>query len=312
MERQAIGVDLGGSNLRAAHIRFAGDQSAHVVRHAHIKLTQRDPDKVACLLRSVTQDLSAGVQMPIGVGLAAMLRGFDGMVSVAPNLGWREVNFAQVYHDLFAERLHLENDLSAIVWGEYRFGAARGLTSVLCVYVGTGIGGGLIVDHKLWRGAGNVGGEIGHVKAMSGGRVCGCGERGCLEAYVGGRYIAMQAQESPSKAMLEQVSGNAEALVASHIDLAAAHGDTLARAIIMQAGEYLGSALASAVTVLNPDGLLLGGSVWESCPTLRKQTLATFESSVNPPSREILQIREASLGDQAGLYGAADLALQNA
>jgi glucokinase len=168
----------------------------------------------------------------------------------------------------------LENDLSAICWGECRFGAGRGARNVVCVFVGTGVGGGAVLDGKLYRGAGNTALEIGHVKIAPPDRRCGCGARGCLETYAGGARLGRR----PSAGALRT------------------------------AGTLLGRALGDSCTLFNPDRLILGGSVWHGEPALRRRTLAVLRKAINPPALAALSVTDDRLGDDAGVLGAADLA----
>src|SRR5262249_24039674 len=134
----------------------------------------------------------------VGVGFAGMLRGWSGVVQNAPNFGWREVDFRALLRARIDPRVELYNDLNAIAFGEATCGAARGALDVLCVYVGTGIGAGLVVNGELSIGASHLAGEIGHTKVVPNGRLCGCGQRGCVEAYASGRNLANRAREELS------------------------------------------------------------------------------------------------------------------
>jgi glucokinase len=306
---RTIGLDLGGTNLRGAVVEIDG-QKARIVeqRRCHVG-EQRNPEAVARLTEKLIVDLDASGRLAVGVGVAGMLEGTSGVVANAPNLGWRDVNFARLVADRIGRPLWLENDLSAICWGEYRFGAARNMPNVLCVFVGTGVGGGAVLGDCLFRGATNACMEVGHVKVAAGGRRCGCGARGCLEAYAGGTHLAMQAREDPSPKLLELVEGEVERLHAGHLDQASEHGCERSRAILERAGAFLGQTLANAVTLLNCDCLLLGGTVWTNTPRLRKVCLSAFDDLTNAPARHAVEIAEAVLGDDAGVLGAADLGL---
>jgi len=304
---RAIGIDLGGTNLRGALVEL-GEGEATILRQERRTVGEdRSPETVARALAALVRELSPAERLPVGVGIAAMLRGTTGVVANAPNLGWRDVPFARLAEAELGQPVWLDNDVNVIVWGEQRFGAARGKADVLCVFGGTGVGAGAVCDGRLYRGAGNASLELGHVKVVENGRACGCGARGCVEAYAGGRHLVEQVREQPSAVLLELVQGRLEALHAGHVDEAARRGDERARGVIDEAARWLGLTLANAVTLFNPGCLLLGGTVWVGCPRLREGTLGHFRRLVNVPALDGLTIADAVLGDDAGVLGAADL-----
>lgn len=304
----AVGIDLGGTNARAA---LVDAETGQILNETRSRLSGKEPREVTRLLfdlvRSVDPERSA---TGIGIGVAAMLRDKHGYVLNAPNLGWRDVDFGVMVSTELKAPVTLYNDLAAISWGEARYGAARGVHNALCVFVGTGIGSGLIFDGKLYTGGSHVAGEIGHTKVVLNGRPCGCGERGCLEAYVSGRHLAERAQQelraepflSPNLAALE------DELTASALDEAARHGDEYADVLWRESAGYLGMTLANVVTLLNPERVVLGGTVWQKCKELRRRTLENAERLINPPARRGFQFVDSQLGDTAGILGAAALA----
>lgn len=166
--QHAIGLDLGGTNLRAAVVEVSGTTGRLIKQQRAAVGVQRDPKTVAQMLARLVRELDPGGTLPVGVGVAGMLRGTSGIVANAPNLGWRDAPFAQLAGAELGRPVWLENDLSAICWGEYRFGAARGMHNILCVFVGTGIGAGAVLEDRLFRGATNAAMEIGHVKVADG------------------------------------------------------------------------------------------------------------------------------------------------
>lgn len=308
MSDKAIGVDLGGTNLRVALVEVDGG-AARILDQRRRQLQDRSPEAVALAVGELSRELDAAGAAPVGIGAAAMLHGTEGIVANAPNLGWRDVAFGPLVAKELGRPVWLENDLSAITWGEHRFGAARAFDDVVCVFIGTGVGGGAVLRGELYRGAGNASLEIGHLKVHAGGRPCGCGQRGCLEAYAGGRALAALAQEAPEPLWLEIAGGEAGALHGGHLDEAARRGEARARELVGRAGAFLGHALAAAVTLFNPDCLLLGGTVWQGCPFLREETTQTLEELLPAVAARWMQRVEATLQDDAGVLGAADLAL---
>lgn len=320
----AVGVDLGATNLRAALVdtQPRGAEPPRLVHEARAELgAERSPAAVADRLAVAVTDVcrAAGVDAgtsAIGVGVAGMLRGSTGIVANAPNLGWREVDFRGLCRQRLPGRnIELYNDLNAIAFGEFTFGAGRGARDILCVYVGSGVGAGLVAGGRLVEGDSNVSGEIGHVKVVppgAPGRECGCGARGCIEAYVGGHRLQERARAelgagARSRAV-ELAGGRPERVHPGHLDAAAAAGDPYATALLDEVSPLLGLVLANAVTLLNPGRLILGGGVWMGAPELRRRVLAAYRAVVNGPSGEACSVVDAALADEAGILGAACLA----
>jgi glucokinase len=203
------------------------------------------------------------------------------------------------------------------------YGGAKGVRDVLCVYVGTGVGSGIVADGKLYTGATHLAGEFGHVKVIPGGRLCGCGQRGCLEAYSSGKNIQARAQEElrgggdqresgpaggfgPGSLAIE-LAGGVDKVHAGHLDQAAAKGDVYADRLWNEVAGLLGVALGNYVTVLNPSRLVMGGGMWQNTPELRRRTMAEFHAHINRPSLEGFTVCDTTLGDTAGVLGSAAL-----
>jgi glucokinase len=302
----AVGVDLGGSNVRAALIDTTS--GAFVGADAKRPVTDHAPEAVAGLVETVVRAVDPqNRRVGVGVGFAGMLRGWTGVVVNSPNFGWREVDLRSLLRAKVGARTELYNDLNAIAFGEAMYGGAKGARDVLCVYVGTGVGAGIVADGKLQIGATHLAGELGHVKVVPGGRLCGCGQRGCLEAYTSGKNIQARAREKLTGGLAVELAGGLEHVHAGHLDEAALKGDPYADHLWTEVAGYLGVALGNAVTTLNPSRLVMGGGVWQGAPELRRRTLAQFYEHVNRPSLEEFAIADTTLGDTAGVLGAAAL-----
>jgi glucokinase len=312
-----IGVDLGGSNLRAA----AFDEDGATPRETHREPVgdDRAPDVIVERVAQTIERLAGGADGPVnvGVGVAALLRDRRGTVANSPHLRWRDVPFGELLGRRLGARYRLGvyNDVNAITWGEAVAGAARGYRDVLAVYVGTGIGGGLIVGGQLVEGASNCAGEIGHTKVRwdEAAAPCMCGGRGCVEAYLGGRYLAARirrelAGKRRTTTVIERAGGSIEAVTPGHIDAAALDGDAWALALWTELAALLAVALGNALAILNSQRLILGGGVLERTPALRAMTEIDLLLVAPPASLEPLTIAAAELGDDAGLVGAARLA----
>lgn len=301
-----IGIDLGGSNLRAAV--FDGDAGPREV-HKEPVGDDRAPAHVIERLARVIERLAGDApEVPVGIGLAALLRDRRGTVAQSPHLRWKDVAFGELLARRLGARFRLGvyNDVNAISWGEAVAGAGRGYRDLLAVYVGTGIGGGMIVDGRLVEGASNCAGEIGHTKVRwgDGATPCRCGGRGCVEAYVGGHYLVPRIRDELARA---RTSVAADAMP-DDVDAAAKAGDPWALGLWTELGTLLAVAIGNALAILNSSRLILGGGVLDRTPTLRAIAQARIAEMAPPASLEPLSIAVAELGDDAGLVGAARLA----
>lgn len=230
----------------------------------------------------------------------------------APNLGWRDVPLAATLARTLGLPVVVENDVRAAAWGEFRSGAGRGEGSLVAVFVGTGLGSGAVLGGRLWRGAGNAAGEVGHTQVVPDGLPCRCGRRGCLEQYVSGngfqrRFAAALADGIPT-ALADATGRDAERLTASMVERAAASGDRFATEVWRDAVRYLTLGVANYVTVVNPAVLVLGGGVIETVPALFDTVARDALELTTVLARRSLRIERARLGDWSGVVGAAALA----
>lgn len=310
-----LGVDLGGTNLRAA--RVAEDGALGAVRR--VRLADRSPESVVSTLRTLVDEvldqdgLTHADVLGLAVGTAGQIHGATGRVVVGPNLGWREVPFAAMLEEALPFRAIVVNDLSAAVWGERVVGAGAGADDVLMIAVGSGVGSGIVSGGHLLDGASGVAGEFGHTKVVPSGRLCGCGEHGCLEAYAGGHNLAARAAERIRE--LGHEGPLAEYHRAGRLDVEALHaaylaGDAVAKELLGHAAELLGVASANYVTLLNPARLVLGGGVLLGCPEVARGLRAGIERYTSRSALADLEIALAALGDDAGLIGAGLLAYE--
>lgn len=309
-----LGVDLGGTNLRVA--TFAPGGHAFVDHFKEAVGEPRDPQAIVERLARLAEQLAPEGDVTLGVGIAAMLRDRRGTVANSPHLRWRDVPFGVQLATRLGPRfaVGVYNDVNAIVFGEAVGGAARGCRDVLGVYVGTGVGGGLISNGALVEGTSNCAGEIGHVKVRwdDAAAPCACGQRGCVEAYVGGSYVQQRIRDelaagARSKA-LELAGGVVEHVTPGHVDEAAAEGDAWALGLWTELAPLLAVALGNACTVLNPERLVLGGGLLGRTPTLYALVETTLLLVAPAAITDPLVVVPAVLGDDAGLVGAASLA----
>ncbi len=312
------GFDIGGTTMRARLYDETWTDVGDVTRETRDHQT---PEVIAeaivdTIETMLPDDASSADLEAIGVGLAAQLDVETGTVQNAPNLGWREVPFVELIRaaggDAFdAVSMTLVNDLNALLWGEYTRGAVRDADDVLAVYVGTGVGGALLNDGALVLGTSGYAGEIGHSKVEMGGRLCGCGERGCVEAYAGGVHLERRVAHIARDETLAPLWSDA-----AHEEVDLAEADALADEhdalddIWEEATDMLGLVVANACTLLNPGALLLGGGIVEHLESYRRRLLSKISPAVLGVARNDLEIRAPDLGDRAGVLGAARLALQ--
>lgn len=312
----ALACDLGGTNLRLAIVDAAGA----VLSSEKRKVVDRTPEGVVAALAETAREVLqlAGVQLAdvagVGVGVAGPCRGASGLVVMAPNLGWRDVPFGRMVADALGRPARVVNDLSAAAWGEARVGGARGERDVVLVFVGSGVGSGLILDGRLYEGVGGLAGEFGHTKVVPGGRLCGCGEHGCLEAYVGGHNIARRIREmtegEKARAILRAAGGDPTRISGSALEIAAEEGDEEAIALREEIAQMLGMQVANLITLLNPSRLILGGGVLTGMAGLKTRTIEWIRELAGRPQLAQVSIRSADLGDDAGVIGAGLLALE--
>ncbi|MCP3059539.1 ROK family protein [Myxococcus sp. K38C18041901] len=306
-----LGIDLGGTFARAAVV----DEAGKMLASTKVALDERSPSGVVETIARAASEAVKSAGVPVdgcGVGAAAQIHKDSGVLSVAPNLGWRNVPLGQMLTDRLKQPVKVVNDLSAAAWGELHAGAGRGAQDLLVVFVGSGVGSAIVAGGRLLEGAGGVAAELGHIKVVPDGRRCGCGEQGCLEAYTGGHNLIAQSKEllvaGRAPVLAKLVEDDASRLTPVSLEQAAEAGDEAAREVYERAARFLALAVANQVTVLNPARLILGGGVLNHCPGMRRRVLDGVRAWASQTSREGLLIADAELGDDSGLIGAALLA----
>jgi glucokinase len=250
----------------------------------------------------------------VGIGAAGWIANDRATVLFSPHLAWRNEPLRQALAGRIDLPLIVENDANAAAWAEYRFGAAQDCPVVVCVTLGTGIGGGLVVAGSLYRGAFGVACEYGHMTLVPDGRRCACGNLGCWEMYASGRALARDARElaeqSPAAAagMIER-AGSIHALSGEVVTRAALEGDPAATSIYTTMGRWLGRGLASLAAVIDPSMFVIGGGVSAAGEILLRPAREEFAHTLTGRGfRPMAAIELAALGPDAGLIGAADLA----
>jgi glucokinase len=308
----AIGVDIGGTKVAAGVV----DDDGTVIDIERRATPSRDVADTEHVIAEVVAELAARHEVvAVGIGAAGWIANDRATVLFSPHLAWRDEPLREALADRIGTPVLVENDANAAAWAEYRFGAARDSAVTACVTLGTGIGGGLVVNGHLYRGAFGVGAEFGHMTVVQDGRRCACGNRGCWEMYASGRALARDAREladvSPMAAhrLLELAGGQLTGLTGPVVTAAAREGDPAAVEIYTAMGQWVGRGLANLAAVLDPDVFVIGGGVSEAGDLLIGPARATFRGSLTGRGfRPVADVLPAALGPEAGLVGAADLA----
>lgn len=297
-----IGIDLGGTNLRVAGLGAGGEL---VVSHREQTAAREGPEpviaRIVAAIERVAGDISeaGGTVRGVALGAPGIISSREGTVVASPNLpGWRDVPLRDRIKAAVGLPVLLENDANAAAFGEYWLGAGVGCHSMVLLTLGTGVGGGLVLAGGLWRGADGMAGEIGHITVEPGGRVCRCGNAGCLETYASATGIVDSYRN---------LAGIEEAVTAEEVHRRAHEGDANARQSYREAGRSLGIAFAALVNLLNPELIVIGGGVlpaWDLFMPAAEQELRR-RAFAAPASR--VRFAPAALGDLAGVTGAAGL-----
>lgn len=295
--RFAIGIDFGGTQIKIGFVDGRGRILAkkaistpiHVSPSEFVKTVGNEIDEL--LRRSFKHRDCVG----IGVGAPGLVSSQRGIVRYLVNVkGWRNVPIARSLEKRTHLRVKVDNDVNVMTLGEFVYGAGKGCKNLVCLTLGTGVGGGIIVDGSLYRGATDAAGEIGHVIIEPNGRSCACGGRGCLEAYVGNRRIVELGKGKFSSPR--------------QISEAAGAGDRTALFIWEQVGTQLGIALASVVNLLNPEKIVIGGGIANAGELLLGVVRRTVKKRAMKGPADSVRIVKAALGENAGIAGAAVLA----
>ncbi|WP_160051725.1 ROK family glucokinase [Nocardiopsis sp. FR26] len=310
-----IGVDIGGTKVAAGVVNPDGQ----ILDKVKYPTPSNDPVGLADVVAKAVGELSArqdaGAVGAVGVGVAGFVDEDRATVQVAVNLGLRE----EPLRERVQERVHLpvviENDANAAAWAEARFGAGRGSDHIVCVTLGTGIGGGLVIGGALHRGRYGVAAEVGHYRMVPHGRRCACGNHGCWEQYASGSALVAEGQDlartdpRAAERMLKLADGAVERVQGHVITQAALEGDRAALDCFATVGEWAGLGLADLAAILDPECFVLGGGVSDAGSILLDPVRASFARHVSGrPGRRLADVRLAELGGEAGIVGAGDLA----
>jgi glucokinase len=314
-----IGVDIGGTKVAAGLVASDG----RIVRSAQER-TPADASEIAAVVATLVGRLldvepdgveGSAIQVGgIGIGAAGLVDVDRATVRFAPNIDWVNEPLAAAVGRQVDLPVVVENDANAAAWGEYRFGAGEDTDDLLFVTIGTGVGGGIIHRGMVFRGGFGAAAEIGHLRVVPDGRLCGCGQRGCFEQYGSGRALVRDAGErvdggDPRAEPLLAIAGDAGAITGPMVTDLARQGDPMCVDLLRDVGRWVGEGIATLAAVLDPSVIAIGGGVADAGDLLLDPVRQAFEEHL--PAREhrpIAELRLAALGNEAGIIGAADLA----
>ena len=307
----AIGVDIGGTKVAAGVV----DAEGRILSQAKRSTPGNDPRAVEQVIVELVEELGAGHRIwSVGIGAAGWMDLDGGTVLFSPHLAWRNEPLRENLQRLLRRPVLLTNDADAAAWAEWRFGAGQGQSRLVCITLGTGIGGAMVMDGRLERGRFGVAGEFGHQIIMPGGHRCECGNRGCWEQYASGNALGREARElaaanSPvAQELLKAVDGDVGRITGVIVTELAKAGDQTSRELLEDVGEWLGLGLANLAAALDPGKFVIGGGLCDAGELLVAPARKAFARNLTGRGfRPAAEIELAALGPNAGLIGAADL-----
>jgi len=307
----AVGIDVGGTKIAGGVV----DEKGTILATARRESPATDTDAIELNIADLVAELRRDYEVEaVGIGAAGFVDSRRSTVMFAPNLAWRDEPLRADLEKRIDLPVVVENDANAAAWGEFTFGAGEDVQDTLLVTVGTGVGGGIVLNGQLHRGAYGVAAEIGHMRVVPEGRICGCGNKGCWEQYASGTALVRDTKEQAvegsliARALVDR-AGGIERIDGPLITEAAREGDSFAREQLAVLGRWLGEGIASLTAVLDPAVVVIGGGVSEAGDLLLDPIRAHFRANLTGRNyRPELQVRAALLGNKAGMIGAADLA----
>jgi len=326
--KYAIGVDLGGTNIVSILINENGKILARDKRsteglkgkdHVLERITEsiNAVSSVKCQVSRPKKLKSTTDIIGIGIGTPGLVDMDKGIVFEAPNIpDWDNVNLSKIYRDKFGLPTFIENDANSAALGEWWIGAGKGTKNLICLTLGTGIGGGIIIDGKVYHGRDGYAGELGHISLSFDGPECGCGNPGCLEAYASAIGILkrtktlLKDKKNKKSRILKLAAGQISNITPAIITQAAKNGDMLAKKIWKDTGFYLGSGIASIINIFNPEIIVLTGGITGAGSLLFKSMWETVRRRAYKNPLKNLDIVKGKLPENAGAVGAAKTAFQ--
>lgn len=301
--RPVIGLDLGGSQIRLAFVTPGGQRTGKMLT---VPVTDRDLKTVLPLLVDSIRKLQSGGPRPsaVGIGIPGFIRMDAARIYRSPNFpGWRNVPIQDLLESKLNLPVRVENDANAAAFGESWVGCGRGARSLLYLGLGTGVGGGVVLDRQVWHGREGLAGELGHITVDPNGPICGCGNQGCLESYASATAVV--------RSYIEKAGRPRSNLNAHDVALLARRGNKKACAVFAELGRALGIAIADLLNIFDPERIAIGGGVAAAWPLFHKPMMDEIGRRAVRPVRLGGKIRRGLLKNEAGIIGAAGLAYRS-
>ena len=312
MEKYAIGIDLGGTKIIAGIVNIQTGEVLYSLKKKTKK--EKGADVIAAKVCNAVEELISTSSISkdeiasIGIGLAGQVDRKNGILISAPNLDCFNMNFKKNLEEKFNISTFIGNDVEVATLGEFKFGAGKNKNNFVCIFVGTGVGSGIVINKKIYHGATGTAGEIGHIVVASGGRACGCGGNGCLEAYASRTAIEQRirgAIKKGHKSVITDFVKDDGLIRSKHLKKAIELNDEVVLSCLTEAAEYLSSGIASVINFFNPELIIIGGGLIEAVDFFFDMTKnKAIEKSLPTPS-ECVKIEKTKLGDFSGVVGAA-------
>lgn len=310
--KYAIGVDLGGTSIKLGIVTNTG----RLIKKISVQTeAEKGPKRVIANIISGIIELTAKSKYKIegiGIGCPGVVTPGKGIVENPPNLpGWEKVNIGKIIFQEFKRPVLVDNDANAAAIGELTFGSGKKYKSFIMITLGTGVGGGIVINKKIYHGDFGAAGEIGHISIDYKGPKCNCGSYGCIEAYAGNLYlrerVRKELKKHPESKMWKLINNDLSKVSPRNVQLAAERGDAFAKSVIDELGSYLGSAFASLCNVLDVSVFIIGGGIAGFGKPLFDSIKKTISRRVMAPIRPRVRVLPAKLRNDAGIKGASAL-----
>lgn len=318
-EKYSVGIDFGGTKVLAGVVEMS---TGRIVATSKKKTRNpNDMNDVNKRLTTVVDDalseakLTAKDIVGIGIGAAGMVNREKGVLLSAVNMGLNEIPLTEPLSQFYGVPSKLGNDVEVATLGEMKFGSGKGCDNFVCIFVGTGIGSGIVIDNKIFRGTSGTAGEIGHTVLYPNGKACGCGAYGCLEAYASrtavAKYVASEIERGNQSMIQDKIDHTKGILRSKAISQALEAGDPLVTRAVTDAARCMGVGLASLINFFNPKKIILGGGLVEASDMYFKIAAEEATARCLRVARKKVDIAKAGLGDNSGIVGAAMLLSKN-
>ncbi len=312
LQKLAIGIDIGGTKVKAGVVDEDGMVLESMVRDTPSTSPTQVEDTIAEIVSVLRERYYV---VAVGIGAAGFVDTTRSTVLFSPHLAWRNEPLRDAVRRRVGLSALVDNDANCAAWAEWRFGAAQNESDLVCITLGTGIGGGLVIGGQLHGGRNGIAGEFGHMQVVKGGHLCECGNRGCWEQYASANALVRDARALAQsglprvRPLLDRAAGDLDAVTGLMITQVALEGDPLCVELLCEVGEWLGTGIANLAAALDPGTFVIGGGVSDAGDLLIGPATECFRRSLTGRGfRPEPRIVRAHLGNQAGMIGAADLA----